>query len=76
MSLDPDETLVTSVRHLEALQKTAGALARTLNGMDSVTSDFLSIDIKHALYYLGEITGQVINDDLLENIFSKFCIGK
>ncbi len=74
--LTADETLVTSVRHLEALQKTAEALARTLNGMDSVTSDFLSMDIKQALYYLGEITGEVTNDDLLENIFSKFCIGK
>ena len=74
--LTVDETLVTNVRHLEALQKTAEALARTLNGMDTVTSDFLSMDIKQALYYLGEITGEVTNDDLLENIFSKFCIGK
>ncbi|RZJ80753.1 MAG: hypothetical protein EOO20_25710, partial [Chryseobacterium sp.] len=40
------------------------------------TSDFLAMDIKQALHYLGEITGMVTTDDLLENIFSKFCIGK
>jgi tRNA modification GTPase len=74
--LDGNETLVTNIRHLEALQKTEEALARVLNGIDSVTSDFLSMDIKQALHYLGEITGAVTTDDLLENIFSKFCIGK
>ncbi len=72
-----DETLVTNVRHLEALKKTEAALAGLLNGIDTqVTSDFLAIDIKQALHYLGEITGAVTTDDLLDNIFSKFCIGK
>ncbi|RYU91975.1 tRNA uridine-5-carboxymethylaminomethyl(34) synthesis GTPase MnmE [Mucilaginibacter terrigena] len=70
------ETLVTNIRHLEALQKTEEALIRVLAGIDTVTSDFLSMDIKQALHYLGEITGAVTTDDLLENIFSKFCIGK
>jgi tRNA modification GTPase len=74
--LDGNETLVTNVRHLEALQKTEQSLARVLDGIDTVTSDFLSMDIKQALHYLGEITGAVTTDDLLENIFSKFCIGK
>jgi len=74
--LTGDETLVTNIRHLEALQKTDEALTRVLRGMDTVTSDFLSMDIKLALHYLGEITGAVTTDDLLENIFSKFCIGK
>jgi len=74
--LTGDETLVTNIRHLEALQKTDEALARVLHGMDTITSDFLSMDIKQALHYLGEITGAVTTDDLLENIFSKFCIGK
>ena len=74
--LTGDETLVTNVRHLEALQKTEQALIRVLEGMDAVTSDFLAMDIKQALHYLGEITGAVTTDDLLENIFSKFCIGK
>lgn len=75
--LSGDETLVTNIRHLEALQKTEEALTRVLGGIDgSITSDFLSMDIKQALHYLGEITGTVTTDDLLENIFSKFCIGK
>jgi len=74
--LNADETLITNIRHLEALQKTEEALIRVLDGMDTVTSDFLAMDIKQALHYLGEITGVVTTDDLLENIFSKFCIGK
>ena len=75
--LSGDETLVTNIRHLEALQKTETALTRLLNGIDiQVTSDFLAMDIKQALHYLGEITGAVTTDDLLDNIFSKFCIGK
>nr|WP_262918354.1 tRNA uridine-5-carboxymethylaminomethyl(34) synthesis GTPase MnmE [Mucilaginibacter straminoryzae] len=72
-----NEIMVTNIRHLEALQKTEEALSRVLNGIDNpITSDFLAIDIKQALHYLGEITGSVTTDDLLENIFSKFCIGK
>ena len=74
--LTGNDILVTNIRHLEALQKTQDALAQVIAGIDSVTSDFLSMEIKQALHYLGEITGQVTTDDLLENIFSKFCIGK
>jgi tRNA modification GTPase len=75
--LSGDETMITNIRHLEALQKTEVALHRVLNGLEKqVTSDFLAMDIKQALHYLGEITGAVTTDDLLDNIFSKFCIGK
>ena len=75
--LGANETLVTNIRHLEALQKTEESLIRVLSGIDGgITSDFLATDIKQALHYLGEITGVVTTDDLLENIFSKFCIGK
>jgi tRNA modification GTPase len=75
--LTGNETLVTNIRHLEALQKTEQALIRVLNGIDNpITSDFLAMDIKQSLHYLGEITGAVTTDDLLDNIFSKFCIGK
>ncbi len=75
--LTGEETVITNIRHLQALQKTREALERVLDGMENpVTSDFLAMDIKQALYYLGEITGAVTTDDLLENIFSKFCIGK
>jgi tRNA modification GTPase len=75
--LTANQTLVTNIRHLEALQKTEQALIRVLHGIDNpVTSDFLAMDIKQSLHYLGEITGAVTTDDLLDNIFSKFCIGK
>jgi tRNA modification GTPase len=75
--LSGEEMLITNIRHLEALQKTELALVRVLSGIDGqVTSDFLALDIKQALHYLGEITGAVTTDDLLDNIFSKFCIGK
>ena len=75
--LSDNHTMVTNIRHLEALQRTQIALEGVARGLDNpVTSDFLAMDIKQALHYLGEITGQVTTDDLLENIFSKFCIGK
>ncbi|WP_069657773.1 tRNA uridine-5-carboxymethylaminomethyl(34) synthesis GTPase MnmE [Arcticibacter eurypsychrophilus] len=75
--INNDEVIVSNIRHVEALRKTEEALDRVLYGLDNpVTSDFLAMDIKQALYYLGGITGAVTTDDLLENIFSKFCIGK
>lgn len=77
LSINTSETLVSNIRHLEALKNTEIALVNVLNNIDNpVTSDFLAMDIKQALHYLGEITGTVTTDDLLENIFSKFCIGK
>jgi tRNA modification GTPase len=76
-AINTDDVLVSNIRHLEALQKTEESLRRVLQNIDQpITSDFLASDIKQALYYLGEITGQVTTDDLLETIFSKFCIGK
>ena len=76
-AINTDDVLVSNIRHLEALQKTEDSLNRVLVNIDNpITSDFLASDIKQALYYLGEITGQVTTDDLLETIFSKFCIGK
>ena len=70
-------TVVTTARHYESLLKTNQALQDVLNGLaNSITGDFLALDIRTALYHLGEITGEVTNDDLLANIFSKFCIGK
>lgn len=75
--INTSETLVTNVRHVEALKQTQHSLYRVLENIDNpVTSDFLAMDIKQALHYLGEITGQVTTNDLLENIFTKFCIGK
>jgi tRNA modification GTPase len=70
-------TIVTNARHYEALLQTNQALVDVLTGLDRlVTNDFLALDIRQALYHLGEITGEITSDDLLANIFSKFCIGK
>ena len=70
-------TLVTNVRHYDSLTQTRASLIEVLGGLDQlVTNDFLAMDIRRALHYLGEITGEVTTDDLLANIFSKFCIGK
>lgn len=71
------DTVVTNLRHYEHLVKTQQALTDALNGVEiGITGDFLAQDIRVALHHLGEITGQIVNDDLLANIFSKFCIGK
>src|SRR5690606_36569179 len=76
-NINTDDVMVTNIRHVEALQNTQTALEKVLYGIENpITSDFLSMDIRQALHHLGEITGTVPTDDLLENIFSKFCIGK
>ncbi|AZQ63313.1 tRNA uridine-5-carboxymethylaminomethyl(34) synthesis GTPase MnmE [Flammeovirga pectinis] len=70
-------TMVTNARHYQSLRETMKALDDVINGIDmGMTGDFLAIDIRSSLHHLGEITGEVTTDDLLENIFSKFCIGK
>ena len=70
-------TVVTNIRHYENLMQTRNALNDVLAGLgNNVTGDFLAMDIRQSLHYLGEITGEITTDDLLDNIFSKFCIGK
>ena len=69
--------VVTNARHYEHLTGTDEALARAITGLDAnVTPDWLAMDLRVALQHLGELTGQVTTDDLLNSIFSKFCIGK
>ncbi len=75
----PSETdvVVSNLRHVEALRLAEAALERALTGLhNGLTGDFLALDIRHGLYHLGEITGEITTDDLLGNIFSRFCIGK
>lgn len=69
--------VVTNARHLQSLQQTDEALNRVIEGINmQMSNDLVAQDIRSALFHLGEITGEVTTDDLLENIFSKFCIGK
>ncbi|MEQ8361780.1 MAG: tRNA uridine-5-carboxymethylaminomethyl(34) synthesis GTPase MnmE [Cyclobacteriaceae bacterium] len=71
------DVMVTNLRHYQNLLQTNESLARVLEGMDNgVTGDFLAMDIRQSLHYLGEITGSITTEDLLANIFGKFCIGK
>jgi len=71
------DVLVTNLRHYQKLVETNQSLQQVLTGLNTgITGDFLAMDIRQALYHLGEITGEITSDDLLANIFSKFCIGK
>jgi tRNA modification GTPase len=76
-TIDPSQQIISSVRHLNALRKVDDSLVAVQTGFeDQVTSDFIAMDMRQALHWLGEITGEVSADDILGNIFSKFCIGK
>jgi tRNA modification GTPase len=71
------DTTITSLRHYEHLLKANEALSEVLNGLElGITGDFLAQDIRLSLHHLGEITGTITTEDLLANIFGKFCIGK
>jgi len=71
------DVVITNMRHYQQLVQTNEALDRVLAGIgNGTTGDFIAMDIRQALHYLGEISGQITSDDLLANIFGKFCIGK
>jgi len=76
-ALQNTDVIVTNARHHEALTKSNESLIKVLEGLDlNITGDFLAMDIRQALHHLSLITGDISTDDLLDNIFSKFCIGK
>ena len=76
-TINVTETIVTNTRHVEELRQTNIALTKILEGLSqNLAGDFLAIDIRTALNHLGNITGEIHSDELLANIFSKFCIGK
>jgi tRNA modification GTPase len=72
-----NDVVITNARHFEALVNAGDAINRVYEGMKAdLSSDLLAQDIRQVLHYLGEITGEVTTDEILGNIFSKFCIGK
>jgi tRNA modification GTPase len=76
-AVDENDVIITNIRHYEAIDKALSALKRAEAGMASgVPGDLLAQDIREALHYLGEITGEITNDEILGNIFKNFCIGK
>ena len=77
VSTDENDVIITNLRHFEALDKALSAMHRATTGLSNgMTGDLLSQDIREAMHYLGEITGEITNDEVLGNIFKNFCIGK
>lgn len=75
--VDLNSTLVSNIRHLEALTQASEALMRVSDGLSAgIPTDLISQDIREAMFHLGEITGEINTEEILGNIFSKFCIGK
>lgn len=75
--LQLEHAVVSNARHYEALGKAHQSLEDVLTGMaQGVTSDFVAMDIRQGLHFLGEITGEISTEDLLGSIFGRFCIGK
>ena len=75
--LTGSETIVSNLRHYEALSAALSAIDRVRSGLSAALSaDFVSQDLRECLHHLGEISGEVTTDDVLSNIFKKFCIGK
>ena len=76
-SLKTPQYVVTNARHYEALKNVSASLGRALDGFrDGIPTELIATDIRQAIYYLGLITGKITPDDILGEIFSKFCIGK
>lgn len=76
-AIQAGDVIVNNIRHYEALTKSQESLQRVIEGLENgISGDFLSQDIRECMHYLGEITGQISNDEVLGNIFGKFCIGK
>lgn len=72
-----NDIVVSNLRHYEALQQASNALEQVLQAINmQMSGELLSLDIRKAIFHLGEITGEITTEDLLGNIFSKFCIGK
>ena len=77
LKTDQNSTLVTNLRHLEALRSAREALSRVWEGLsDAIPTDLVAQDIREAIYHIGTITGEVSTDEVLGVIFGKFCIGK
>ena len=75
--IDPALPVISNLRHYQALKKVDESLAAVEEGFaQGVTSDFIAMDLRQALHWLGEITGEITTEDLLGNIFANFCIGK
>jgi tRNA modification GTPase len=72
-----DNVIITNIRHYNALLQVTESLERVRSGLENgLQEDLIATDIRHAIHYLGEITGEITTDEILGNIFKNFCIGK
>jgi tRNA modification GTPase len=77
INIGASTTLVSNIRHYEALVNARTALLRVIEGTEQeIPTDLLTQDIREALFHIGEIVGEINTEEILGNIFSKFCIGK
>ena len=75
--LSNDDVIVSNSRHFEALINALSHVVKVQEGLGiGISGDLLAMDIRQSLYHLGEITGEITTDDLLDSIFRDFCIGK
>ena len=75
--LSQEDVIISNIRHFEALQNVSESLGRVSAGLsDKLPEDLIAIDLRQAIHYLGEITGEITTDEILGNIFKNFCIGK
>jgi len=75
--IQSESTIITNARHFHSLREVVRSLKDVKEGLDKrIPGDLLALDIRRSLHYLGEITGEITNEDQLDYIFSKFCIGK
>jgi tRNA modification GTPase len=72
-----ENVIISNIRHYEALLRVTESLERVLSGLENkIPEDLIAIDVRQAIHYLGEITGEITTDEILGNIFKNFCIGK
>jgi tRNA modification GTPase len=76
-NINSENTIITNARHYEALKEVDHSLNDIRSGLDNkISGDLLALDIRRCLHYISEITGDITNENVLDYIFSKFCIGK
>ena len=76
-SVSSGDIILTNLRHKTCLENTVESLRNAVKTLDdNMSGEYISVDLRNALSHLGEITGEVTNEDILSHIFSKFCIGK
>jgi len=75
--LSSGDVIITNIRHYDALSNVGESLRRVESGLkEGIPGDLLAVDVRHAIHYLGEITGEITSDEILGYIFKNFCIGK